>query len=97
MECVNKNMRKAYVELLSFLNIIDIESYNKIPKFFLQYLEDNKDPYYEKVVYINVPISQQNLMQETLELIAFLNIKYWSEDEVEKNELRKIYNNNKIT
>ncbi len=89
----DKNLRKAYVELLSFLNLVDKKEYNKIPKDFIKYMEKNKDESYEKVVYCNTPIIEQNLMQETLDLIAFLNIRYWSAEE-EADRLRKIYYKN---
>ena len=85
-----QNIKKAYVELLSFLNLIDKEKYNKIPKSFIEFMENNKDRSYEKVVYANRPIEEQNLMQETLDLIAFLNLKYWC-DEDEKARLNAIY------
>ncbi len=89
------NLRKAYVELLSFLNLIDKEKYNMIPNDFISFLEENKDEKYEKIIYANRPIVEQELMQETLDLIAFLNLKYWC-DEEEKERLRRIYfRNNK--
>ncbi len=88
------NLKKSYVELLSFFNIISKEQYDRIPKKLIDFFEENKDESYEKVVYKNVPISKQNLMQETLDLIAFLNIKYWCDDKEEIIRLRKIYMNN---
>ena len=39
---------------------------------------------------INQPIKDQNLMDETLAIIAMLNLKYWCDDE-EKKRLINIY------
>ena len=85
-----KRLRKSYEEVLSFLGIIKKEYYERIPKGFIKFLEDNKDNNYSKVIYKNVPIKKQNLMKETLEIIAFLNIKYFINDE-EKDEVIRNY------
>ena len=41
-----KRLRKAYEEVLSFLGIIEKEYYEKIPKDFIKFLEENKDNNY---------------------------------------------------
>ena len=40
---------------------------------------------------VNQPIKNQNLMDETLAIIAMLNLKYWCDDEEEKKRLINIY------
>ena len=86
-----KRLRKAYEEVLSFLGIIEKEYYEKIPKDFIKFLEENKDNNYSKVIYQNIPIKQQKLMKETLEIIAFLKIKYFSESDEEKDDVIRNY------
>lgn len=89
-----KNLRKAYVEVLSFFNLLDESYTKKIPKDFIDFIRENKDEEYEKVIYRNIPIKEQNLMDETLNLIAFLNLKYWCENDEEKANLINIYSKN---
>ena len=88
------NLRKAYVELISFLNLLDDSYIDKIPEEFMKFINENKDETYEKVVYKNVPLKGQNLMEETLCLIAFINLKYWCNDGKEKEELINVYAKN---
>ncbi len=88
------NLSKAYVELLSFFELIDKKDYDKLPKGLLKYLEENKDKNYHKKVNPNISIEEQSLLPQTLDLIAFLNLKYWCKDEKEKNELRRTYYKN---
>ncbi len=42
---------------------------------------------------INLPIESQNISQETIEFISFLNLQYWCTDS-QKVELQKIYDEN---
>lgn len=86
-----EKLKKAYVEVLSFLKIIKPEEYNKIPHSFIAFLEENRNHNYSKVVYKNVPIKKQKLMPETLDIIAFLNLKYFCKSEDEKEELISAY------
>ena len=88
------NLSKAYVELLSFFELIDKKDYDILPKGLLKYLEENKDKNYCKKINPNISIEEQSLLPQTLDLIAFLNLKYWCKDEKEKNELRRIYYKN---
>lgn len=55
-----------------------------------------KDRTYIKNITPNIPIKEQNLKEETLALIAMLNLQYWCEDENEKEKLKNIYNENEI-
>ena len=47
-----------------------------------------------KNIEVNIPISEQNLREETLGIIALLNLKYWCDEEEEKERLRKRYARN---
>ncbi len=48
----------------------------------------------QKVIEPNKPIKEQNLLEETLAIIALLNLKYWCDDDYEKQRLKKIYARN---
>ena len=49
---------------------------------------------YIKHINPNIPIKNQNLLEETLALIAMLNLQYWCKDEQEKERLKNIYAEN---
>ena len=43
---------------------------------------------------MEIPIKDQNLKEETLAIIALLNLQYWCKDEREKKRLQIIYAQN---
>ena len=88
--------RQAYSELDTFIELLDECSKNKIPQKLRKFFKMEKDRTYIKNINPNIPIKEQNLKEETLALIAMLNLQYWCEDENEKEKLKNIYNENEI-
>ena len=90
------NTRQAYTEIDNFIELLDEYNRNKVPKKLREYFKKEKDNTYTKTINPNIPIKEQNLKEETLALIAMLNLQYWCEDEEEKRRLKKIYSDNEI-
>ena len=88
---ISISTKQAYSEIDEFLSLLTEEERNKIPERLRDFFKENKDKYYQKNINPNLPIKDQNLLEETLTLIAFLNLKYWCEDEKEKERLTAIY------
>ena len=86
--------RKTYAEVDNFIELLDEYDRNKIPQKLRDFFKREKDSYYAKRIDPNVSIEKQELRQETLAIIAFLNLKYICEDEEEKARLRRIYMKN---
>ena len=93
---LSANTRQAYTEIDNFIELLDEYNRNKVPKKLREYFKKEKDDTYTKTINPNIPIKEQNLKEETLALIAMLNLQYWCEDEEEKRRLRKIYSDNEI-
>lgn len=91
---ISTSTRKSYTEVDNFIELLDEYHKNRIPKKLRDFFKKEKDKEYEKNIYRNIPIKEQNLLQESLYLIAFLNLQYWCEDEEEKKRLIKIYKEN---
>ena len=91
---VSINTRQAYSEIDEFLGLLSEEQRNKIPLKLREFFKEEKEPNYKKGISLNVPIKNQNLKEETLGIIALLNLKYWCEDEKEKERLKLIYAQN---
>ena len=91
---ISINTKQAYTELDNFIELLDDYHKNKVPQKLRDYFKNKKDNNYIKNIDPNIPIKEQNLKRETLALIAMLNLKYWCEDEEEKERLLKIYENN---
>lgn len=88
------NTRQAYSEIDEFLGLITKEERDEIPKKLRDFFREEKDTSYHKNINSNIPIEEQNLKEETLAIIALLNLQYWCKDENEKQRLQQIYANN---
>lgn len=91
---VSINTRQAYSEVDEFLELISVENRNKIPKKLREFFKEEKDINYIKRIKPNVSIKNQELKEETLGIIALLNLQYWCEDENEKRKLKEVYAKN---
>ena len=91
---VSINTRQAYSEVDEFLGLISNEHRNKIPKKLREFFREEKDTNYIKGINPNVPIKNQKLKEETLGIIALLNLQYWCEEENEKKRLKEVYAKN---
>lgn len=93
---MTESTRQAYTETDNFIELLDDYNKNKVPKKLRDFFKKEKDNNYTKVIDANIPIQEQNLKDETLALIAMLNLQYWCEDEDEKQRLKMIYSNNEM-
>ena len=91
---ISVSTRQAYSEIDEFIELLDEYNKNKIPKKLRDFFKKEKDINYVKNIDSTMPIKEQNLKEETLALIAMLNLQYWCEDENEKEKLREIYSQN---
>ena len=91
---ISNSTRQAYSEIDTFLNLLNEEDRNKVPKKLRELFKREKDPKYIKDINPNVPIAKQHLKKETLSIIALLNLQYWCEGEIEKARLMAIYKEN---
>lgn len=91
---ISKTTRMAYSEVDEFLKLLDKKMIEKIPENVRNVFAQEKDKEYSKKIYSNMPIKEQNLMEETLTIIAYLNLTYICEDEKEKQRLKEVYKKN---
>lgn len=91
---VSMKTRQAYSEIDEFIGLLTVNKQNEIPKKLRDFFKEQKDKEYVKNINPNIPIKEQNLLEETLALIAMLNLQYWCKDEQEKERLKNIYAEN---
>lgn len=91
---VSIKTRQAYSEVDDFLGLLSEEQRNEIPQKLRELFREEKDVNYIKQINPNIPIKKQNLKEETLAIIALLNLQYWCKDEKEKKRLQTIYAQN---
>ena len=79
----------AYTEVLNILRHVEKEYYEKVPKKFIEFLEQNSLKYYR----FYEPDGEVKMSKLTEQILCYLNLEYWS-DEEEKKRLTKIYEEN---
>lgn len=72
---------EAAVEVLDILNHTREEDVNKIPKKFLEFLENNKSKTYISNLDHTKTIKEMNLKPKTEALLGLIYLKYWANDE----------------
>lgn len=82
----------AYSQVKAVLSLLSREYVEKIPKKLIEYI-DLKSSNENYQIDLEKNIENQNLSDKAINIIAFINYKYWS-DEDEKKELLKIYSEN---
>lgn len=90
------NIEKVYTQVYEILEILGDEYISKIPIELYENIKNNRDKQYITNIDIDMEFNEENLSQEALELLAFINMEYWVDD-TKKDELnkkyRKIYEN----
>lgn len=79
---------EAVVEVLDILEHTKKEDVNKIPKKFIEFLENNKSKTYISNLDHTKTIKEMNLKPKTQALLGLIYLKYWANEE-EKIEFRK--------
>ena len=91
---MKKAIAKAFSEVDTILSYMDSEDVNKIPENLRKMFKEKMDKDYKVNINTSVPLKNQNLKEETLGILAVLNLKYWCKDENEKKKILKIYAEN---
>ena len=86
--------KQAYSEIDEFISLLPEEHKNKLPTKLKEFFAEEKDKQYKKNIDSSIPIKDQGLLEETLAIIALLNLQYWCESETEKQRLKEVYAKN---
>lgn len=87
------NFNKACKELYICLKNIDNTLYEKVPAKLLKVIIENMDSDYYFYYDETKKIYEQNLLEETKNLIGYMYYTYWT-NELEKEEFKNIVINN---
>lgn len=86
---------EAAVEVLDILKHTNKEDVNKIPKKFIEFLENNKSETYIADLDHTKTIKEMDLKPKTQALLGLIYLKYWA-DEEEKRDFKKRARENEI-
>lgn len=77
---MEENKKKAYSEIVEILKLIeDEEKLSKIPFEVIEMFKNNSDPEYKPTISMEIPLEEQNLMNETYSILGFIATKYWQD------------------
>ena len=82
------NLKKAFSEVDMILDLIDSEMKNKVSANFIKFIKEEKDNNYKPNINPELPLEEQNILPETIDILALLKLNYWCNEE-EKKELLK--------
>ena len=91
---MTKENRLAYSEIVEIFSKMNPEIVEKVPLKLREFFTYNKLPDYVEHINLEQTLGEQNLTEETVTILAMLNLKYWTEDEESKEKLKKIYEEN---
>lgn len=94
MEQVSIKEKESFIEVLEILKYMDKSLVEKVPKKLISVFEENGSKEYEFKLNPNISLKENNLKEETLTLLAILNLNYWCESEELKKELLAKYAEN---
>ena len=76
----------AYAEVDEILNLLENDYKEKVPQKVKDFFKEAKMQDYKVNIDVNIPLENQNLKRETMIILAILNLNYWCENEIEKQE-----------
>ena len=85
------NEKIAFKEVCDILNLLGTDYINKIPSKMYNYMIENKDENYITDIHENTNFEEIEISKEALEIISYINLQYWCNEE-EKKILLKKYN-----
>ncbi len=88
-----KEISKALSEVDFILKYTDENLRKKVPQSFWDYIEENKDEEYQVTLDLNLPLENQNLREDTVNLMAIIYRNYFCTVD-EKKEYDEILNQN---
>lgn len=86
----------VYSEVYSILQLLGKEYIDKLPKDIYRIIERKRTENYNLQFNSIADINEKNIQKEALAMIATFHIKYWCKSEEEKDNLKKIFNENSI-
>ncbi len=69
---ITGNYDKAYAEVIEVLNYIPLEDYKKIPKKYIEYMEENSDENSSFVYNIALPFEKQNISDAAKDILGMI-------------------------
>lgn len=84
----NEQTRQVYSEIYSVLNLLGKNYINKLPTKLYQLISNKKNLDYIPQYTMDISLEKQNIMKETLALLALFRLNYWCTSNIEKDRIK---------
>lgn len=91
---MNYKTKEIYSEVYEILNLMGDRFIDKLPNKLFDLIKNERLETYNPKYDLDLPLEEQSIKEETIDIIALLYLNYWCETEDEKNELNKIFQEN---
>ena len=95
-----KNMdiktKETYSEVYSILKMLGENYITKLPSQLYQMIKEEKSNEYNPQYDSTIALEQQNIKKETISMIALFHLNYWCNSQEEKQELKKLFEDNEV-
>lgn len=86
----------VYAEVIEVLDNMSLEDRNKIPQKVYEFFKKKSSEDYVKHLNNNISLYNQDIREDTKEILAILLTNYWCKTEEEKNQLLKLFRDNEL-
>ena len=90
---MNKLNARAYSEVYQIIQLLDNDLRSKLPDEVVLFFMENRDLEYEPYFNKYEDLENQKLLNETINVLAFLKLKYWCTTDEEKIFLKQLEKN----
>lgn len=87
----NEQTKRVYSEIYSILDLLGKNYINKLPTKLYQLISNEKNQDYIPQYTMDISLEKQNIMKETLALLALFRLNYWCTSNMEKDRLKNIF------
>ncbi|MBR3002137.1 MAG: hypothetical protein IKF38_00995 [Clostridia bacterium] len=84
----NEQTKRVYSEIYSILDLLGKNYINKLPTKLYQLISNEKNQDYIPQYTMDISLEKQNIMKETLALLALFRLNYWCTSNMEKDRLK---------
>lgn len=88
--------KTMYSEVYSILHMLGKTYIDKVPKKIFNLIEKSRLETYHPEYNPMIDLKEQNVMKESLNMIALLYLRCWCESEDEKKEITRMFNENDV-
>lgn len=94
LENNKNNINKAYAEVYEIINLLGAEYRDKIPAKVIDFLQNNKDDNYIVILDPEIPLEDQCLLKDTINILALIKNDYWCDSKEERDQFFSILREN---